>query len=533
VYKLPQIILDRLRQHKLKKKKQEQIWRLERQILALQYRRKDQKEIYEKSAGFQQRVEWLTENLLAWKKEKKDLANMVQEVTASDRRKIEQTCFYKEILSQLENDDQFRDSFYRFVFRNTQAGGKDAVDIAIQLPYYAEQLAQHRIDKAEGRFHDLFSMQQECGQGRVKRKFVSLKMDGQEIDISDEKTVVVFDQNNVKRRVEKTVSEVFFSIKQQAAKGEYQFVATKGVVRIGAYLNPCWFNQPIAAGIDVAQTDWHTELTPSETLTHDDVFKRYGAHPTYALLIARCGTPAKPNSEGVPFGGSHSWIEAVVPGRDKQYNVYPIGKNLYPWESGLQELLNLFGTKRATIRIESDILLTNNLTHAAYAFQASHAQVKKFWHKVGQDISKERNNELYFQMMGKNNCSSWVSQTLHFVFENPEMLPRLFEINALDANWPSPFNHVIRVLRYYKKLFPKIYPQIFKLIGVSLGASKGFIVGSGDKARMVKLSQNSAWITGDITLAGKLLQFCKDNSQENCRDFVQMKIGNGIVGLRT
>ncbi|HXF29116.1 MAG TPA: hypothetical protein VN457_04640, partial [Chlamydiales bacterium] len=380
-----------------------QMYRLQRQIYALQYRQKSQKEIYAQrdAADFRKKIEakagWLEQDLLFWKRENEGRANVSQKISERDKEKIEQICLYPEFVLQLEIDPVFRNQFYNFVFRWTAEGGKDVVDIAIQLPFYCSRLALFQADKAEGRLHDLIRLQETNQADIPKRKFVSILMNGEEVDLCDYGREITFDRGTL-YQVTRTVAQVCDSFleKKNGVVGEYSCIAKKGVVRANGPINPQFFGLQEKAGFNLYRQDWYKQLPALETLTKAQVTKRYGVEPEHALVVVRALSDRLPKEQAIEIGGSSSWIELISPRADGSFDVYPIAKQAPQWPMGMFSTLKfIYSTQKGLIRFADEALQTNGF-HAGFALQVTQTQVIRFWEKIRSDILAERRNELVF-----------------------------------------------------------------------------------------------------------------------------------------
>jgi len=547
------------------------IHRIERQTVAALYRERNQKKIYNKKSQTnlkkscaEHNKRWLTKDLLEWKKqalEKKDAngrklptPNVQKELTAREKEKIAQTCFFPKFVKLLKEDPQIREEYYKFVFRNTADGGKDAADIAVQLPVHQKKLMKSILDKREGRLHDLFKIEEapfhQHGEHRSGlRKFVSLKIEGQHCDIFDEEKKVVFDEATP-YKVTRSVKEVFRSFyKKNEEMGEYEAIQSKGIVRLHGVINPEFgepqedlsifysvarsiYNfffatqRPLPPAIDLHRVDWMKQMKPLETLSHGEVVARYAAQPEHALIAVRA-TRGQPPSEAdtVMIDDSHSFLELVVPNEQGKYDVFPLGKYAFPYPRGaLDTLFYIFNTQRGTVRMDENSFY-NHRHHAAYSLQASAEHVKRFWEKLRRDLNKERNNEVIFQAQG-DNCSAWVEETLQFVFQNSDR-PRFFDVHYTEASGPTPVSYIMEVIKFAANAISATAGNITRIaISVFFGAWHGYTTGVENDGPVERLVTNETWRNEKLMLPGTLFRRCHGTSKENMKGYLQLKTGH-------
>lgn len=192
------------------------------------------------------------------------------------------------------------------------------------------------------------------------------------------------------------------------------------------------------AAIDCTAANWWDRLPVFKTLSLEQAQERYGAgvNGTDWVVSPR----ATYTSEELSGKENHSYLEVAIPfqnGTDKDYRVYPFGKDPYKDPiSNFQILRFVAKTTEARIVYADQGAYYTERKNQGVAFLVTKAQGEGVMEKIKQDINAGLNHELNFQLIGEN-CACWAQEVVDELWtaaKPHDQPPILFETAFREMN---------------------------------------------------------------------------------------------------
>ncbi len=497
-------IIERLRGHlsshdrKIRDMVQHTIFKINKHVVANEYRSMPQASIPTAAApSLQEDHEWFTNAFLTWKRER----NLPAPLSDEEQQKLRDAAYYSRFIELIKEDLHTRDTFFRFVFRNTKGGCNDAVHIAIQFPVTRKRIMQSFLDKRLRRVQNnglALSEQAASNGGGQVTKDVTILIEGRAVSLRDLERPITLRDGEV--RPLREILKVFTD--KNIAMGDYEYTA-QGIEH-------CFPKRP---RVDFTKRDWWKDLPEFETLSREQLIARY--FPTnppqtdfYGLVVARAS-----REFDVPrVDKNHAWLQIIIPREDGRFSVLPFGKYRNYYASNmLEEFSGIFQTaENAVIAYPDENECYYHRKHCALPFLASQEEIERILLIIRKDMLEAIKGNLVFQPQG-DNCSTWVRQTLEATFPDRQISndPErpLFEVDILTTTGPVPVKYITGTLATIRRLFSQAVANICRIVFCTiLGAWQGvsvIVMGS----RIVKRLLNyPKWLNGILSLPSALFQ---------------------------
>lgn len=412
----------------------------EQHVVALKYRATAQNEIHR--TKFQRAdKQWLTEELRAWKQFQ--FPPIPEEVSNTENDAITRTCQYPEVVQMLRADPDYKDWYFRFVFRNSSTI-QNAVDIAVQFPTITKRLVVTFLDK---RVKRLKNDGIHFTESKDRQKDVQLLIEGKYHSLrSDTQRVIFNDATGM------SMGAIMRELKERNyVLGSLEYLQN-GLVRCHPKYPQCNFENP----------EWWKELPAFEILTKAEIESRYDIQldqkGLHGVMIVR----ASAEKDGLKVLDNHSWILVAAPIAQNRFAMIPVGKYAQefilhiiptlkaylpkaiarlaiPVVELLLKLFFIFRTKKAIVTCFDENEFYYHRRHFFLPKPLTKDQFDRLMDKIKNDLQLARDGNLIFQAQG-DNCSTLTQETYDTIFPGEK---RLFDIEMSQTEVPPPLNHVL------------------------------------------------------------------------------------------
>ena len=463
--------------------------------IAQKYRPLLQRQIHNNRRNVADDSSWIQDELQKWKATQ--FPPISDKVNKDEKAQLRKTCDYPEVVQLLRNDPEYKDWYFRFVFRNSSSI-VHAVDIAVQFPTTAKLLVDTYLDKRVKRLQNDGIQFQETKEGE---KEVQLLIEGVYRSLLDETQVIKFLDGT-----QLSMANILQDLKEKNYKmGDLEYLQ--------AGLSHCTPKNP---SCDLTVTNWWQTLPIFETLSKTELEKRYKVKITdYAHLMVR----ASAQSDGLNVLDNHSWLLIAIPIGGNLFNLYPIGKyaNEWPTEGAVylksilpktlarlllplietfMKLFFIFKTKRAIITCCDENEFYYHRKHFFLHKPLSQAQSNTVLEKIRNDLIKVREGNLLFQPQG-DNCSSWVQETYDTVYPGEK---RLFAVPIIETQAPAPLDQLLGCIKTIGKTTTTGAKVVRISIATFFGGWWGSVINVNEKLQYKPLVLNDGFLDGVIQL---------------------------------
>lgn len=397
---------------------------LSRRFMALLYRLEDA------NGGFSRQSPDASDQLeirklaIAWKENNPlipDKALSEQELDA-----IREACTYPLFVNILLGNEELQNQFFEWTIRDKNLPGP-----FIQFPAMQQKITTSNMAGRIGRVNpNMLKITYLPGEEGV-RKVLTLPFEGIDIDILN-------DQNEHTFRGDYTlqVSEVFniFSDKYAGA-GNLEFLA--GGVTNWNYLKCARWNEKAKRHepININRRDWWKELPPLETLSLEQMKKRYGDHVDGVHW--NIAAAASRGSATLDYEATHAYLNIGIPNGDGSYNVYDFGKLANVFPTTFLEKIRVFAFNvHASVAYPDESIFYSFRQHTYYSIPMDEAKAHEVMESIRQDMVVSTEDHFVYQIES-DNCARWAQHKIE-AGVGEDLLPNLFQMHLL-ATEPSNF----------------------------------------------------------------------------------------------
>lgn len=490
---------------------------LSRRFMALLYRLEDANGGFSRQspdAGDQLELRRLA---IAWKEVNPlipDKALTEQEIDA-----IREACTYPLFIHILLDDAELQNQFFEWVIRDKNLPGP-----FIQFPAMQQRITTSNLAGRIGRVNPHMLKITYIPEEGVVRKALTLPFEGIDIDILNDHNSHTFRGNYTLQ-----VSEVFNIFHNKfAGAGNLELLA--GGVTNWNYLKCARWdnNKQCHIPINIYRRDWWKELPPLETLSLDQMKKRYGDHVDGVQW--NIAAAASRGSATLDYEATHAYLNVAIPNGDGSYNVYDFGKLANVFPTTFLEKISVFAFNvHASVAYPDESIFYSFREHTYYSVPMDAAKAFEVMESIRQDMLISADNHFVYQIES-DNCARWAQHKIE-AGVGEDLLPNLFQMHLL-ATEPSGFTKWL--FAAIKKAPMPLRTFILTRLHFPLGAGVGtWIIEQGTRVYK-SLSRHEFFETGLVYLPAYL-----HRQQEigllstviDCADYIVSKVSDSLAYL--
>lgn len=461
-----------------------------RRIVGLKYRLRGENGGMDPTRVTAQQMDEFIEKAESWARGQKILNSFSK---TELRELLHEAGNYSEFVSILLKDSNLQDSFFAWVIR-------DHIDASIFIEYPALQkrIVESNLHIRVGHFkRPGLNIRQEGS------KFVTLLMEGKEVNILDGNQTVTFRGNWTL-----TIDEILHIFKSKTHfAGNLEYME-EGIVNWNVFEWGYWDDeQKKLIEFDFEQKDWHYQLPIFQRLSNQEASRKLG----HALDGRNWGVSARASRKHLNMNlfENHAFIELFFPHPDGLgYSTLPLGKyaKSIP-SSAVESLAMLCSMAPATISFIDENIFYTFREQAQYGFTMTSEEGKRLFEMVKEDIKSGKKGHFVYQIETEN-CAKWVQETLVTVL-GEENVPNLYKTFFLETEAEGGLGWMMKILR----LFPKKWqPWLVTRFHIPLGAFKGSWIERHGMIHWVSLMTHPFWRDGIIYFPAFLHQQLKRGS---------------------
>lgn len=452
---------------------------LKRKITALKYRIGEKKGGWDKEARPDQAaLKQLKELALHYKANLWQFTGEDKKLHDADIKQLEQAACYPRFVRMLEKDPALRDEYFSYTIRYL-----NPADVCIEYPDLMKRLKTSLVCGSIGRFAYTEPLKIVV-EGAEKNKTVTMPFDGVHFPVLDPEFKVQFKDGH-----ENTVGALFKDMyDKNTGPGEYNFVGNTGFIRWN-YHKMAAYNQDKKewVPIDLTKENWWSQLPVFETLTKEELQKRFDLKNELKDGDWVIASLAAKQNDRLRIDDCHGYSEVAIPNGDGTYNYYPFGKYATRYPQGAMEFLGF-----VTNTVPAEIVYPDpNPTYSAIRQHAAKIEVvdvadgKKYMEHIRRDIQRGRDGNLVFQFAWENcayTVQDWADKTFCKKGDGKGE-HHLFLAPLIEAGAAEPLDSLIGM---FKELPQGLQEACLGATSNLLGSARGLTVQTEDGNKIKK-----------------------------------------------
>ncbi len=452
--------------------------KLKRRLIGLKYRLELENGGLDQVEAQYDVINDLIKIAIAWKAKQAIIKD--KELNEKEIKRLEELSCYAEAAELVLTDVNLQREFFKWAIRDG-----NSIAPFVEFPKMQEELVACNLHGRIGRMG---------GEGlkiiKKAQKELTLPIEGQPVNILDEKNVITF-KGNYKLSI-KEILEVFKNKKYQVGNLEYM---AAGIINWNAHHLGYWDTKlQDYKRIDLNQHKWWQQLPNFEILSKEQAKQRY----SYELdgISWNAAASATRGNANLDFDQTHAFMEIAIPCGKGQYAVYDFGKFAFIFPATFFENFFTFcHNVHATVSYPDENVYYSQRQHARYSFAINEIQGQKLMDNIKEDMLKSREKNFVFQIQS-DNCAKWTHEKLSAAV-GEEKIPNMFKMALLDT---EPVGVIATLFKGIKKLPYFLQVPALTSLHLLLGATRQTKIYENGTWHIKSLTRHAFWQTGQVYL---------------------------------
>ncbi len=420
----------------------------------------------------------------SWKKEQDIYFD--KSLTKAEKKHLKYAARYTLFVDLLLEDKDLRDKFF---FWTLQDG--NSPEIFIEFPSLTEWIIQSDLSRRLGKFDGLIQIEETNGV-----KDVTLLFEGKPVSILDTEREIEF-----RGSYTRTVAEVFevFRCKYKEV-GDFE-IFEDGVISWNTFKMGYWddsLQEYILA--DFLSDNWWKDLPHFETLTHEEVEKRYEVAIDGVSWVS--AVTATRGNINLSYEKTHAFIELAIPDGRGRYQIYNFGKYGRDFPKNMWDGLKKFTlTMLANVMYPDENVYYSHRQRGYYPFVISPEKGRMILNLIRHEIFRCMAGKSVYQIES-DNCAKWTVDILTDAL-GPDNIPNLYKMSLLDCEPGGPMQKLFNLI---KKLPKFLHAFAITRLHYPIGAWRGVWVKHTYGKEWKSLSSHQFFNTAEVYLPALVIK---------------------------